>query len=95
MAKRNSTGRASPTPKPPVRLVCAIDPQRRILFEAHAIIEVSRYALESLHEGLDKITVIDALSVASRLIDGVASAMADQGASRASNADSERGANRC
>jgi hypothetical protein len=52
-----------------------IDVQRARLFEAHAVVQVTRFAIASKLNGLDESIVINALRVASDLIDGVAAAL--------------------
>lgn len=53
-----------------------LEVQRTRLFEALGIVQVSRHALDSQLLGLDEISVINALQVACRLVDDVASALA-------------------
>lgn len=52
-----------------------IEAQRQRLFQAHAIVEVARYALASQLEGLDEAAVTNALQLAGTMIDGVAAAL--------------------
>ena len=52
-----------------------IEVQRKRLFEALGIIEVSRHALASKLTTLDEESVIDALNVACRIVSDVAEAL--------------------
>ena len=67
-----------------------LEVQRKRLFEALGIIEVSRHALVSKLTTLDEESVIDALKVACRIVSDVAEALenpADQSASTRSAAE--------
>lgn len=73
MVDRNSPQQGSATAQSESR--DDLQRTRQLLFDAHAIIQVSIHALDSKLEGLDETSVIDALQVAGRLIDNVAAAM--------------------
>lgn len=54
-----------------------LEAQRARLFQAQAIVAVTRYAMATTLEAFDETAVIDALAVVERIVDDVANALAD------------------
>lgn len=52
-----------------------LEAQRQRLFQAHAIVEVTRHAITTQLEGLDESAIVNALAVAGGIVDDVASAL--------------------
>ncbi len=76
MGKRDSTfDRGRSRTRASVAEGVSIEVQRKRLFEALGIIEVSRHALASKLTTLDEESVIDALTVAYRIVGDVAEAL--------------------
>jgi hypothetical protein len=52
-----------------------VESQRQRLFQAHAIVEVTRHAIASQLDGLDEAAITNALQVAGGIVDDVAAAL--------------------
>jgi hypothetical protein len=75
---RNSLARRRRRPSKPataVNLNEHFSVQRRLLFQAHGIVELTRFAVASKLEDLDEMAIVDALQVATKLISDVCGAL--------------------